>query len=124
MKFWEAMREMQENGKSIRCKKWGKEAHAWWSEQGVMIFDVYERLDMFATQEWELYEEPEQLLSFADMVNGLKDGKKFKRKCWGEFYICYCPIGRIIYCQGKGMDMRFSPFGMESFEATDWIEIK
>lgn len=32
MKFWEAMREMQENGKKVRCTEWdrGYEKHLYW----------------------------------------------------------------------------------------------
>lgn len=58
MKFWEAMREMQENGKKVRCKRWnGKSEIGIYWQMGDDCdlptgFDWEDALD-----EWELYEE-------------------------------------------------------------------
>lgn len=102
MKFSAAMKALEE-GKKVRCHRWGRDGHI--DKHSDVSIHCYER-----DGEWELYEEPEKLLSFAEVVVGLKEGKKFRRKHWTAW------VGL------EHLDvLRFS---IEDFEATDWIEVK
>lgn len=54
MKFWEAMREMQENGKRIRCKEWLPGHFMSLSHDNTSVDD---RSDLWVSkyQEWEIF---------------------------------------------------------------------
>ena len=110
-----------EEGKKVRRKNWPSKEyiHNWKQEDGSEWMIC---ASICLNSEWELYEEPEKTYSFMEVVKGLKDGKKFKRKTWGEWYIFYCLTGATLYVQGK-QKIDFSPYSIESFEATDWVEV-
>lgn len=114
MKFSDAMAVL-ESGKKVRCEKWHPDAFI---SRERMVFTL-DRNDV--EDDWELFEEPEQLLSFADVVKGLKEGKKFRRKDWpeGEFIKNFAPC----VTSGNRMAGDFL-FELEDFEAEDWIECK
>lgn len=118
MKFHEAMKHLVE-GKSVRRKAWDATVLAYCPQfsNSSMQFTA---LDMMA-DDWELYEEPEKLLTFAEVVKGLKEGKKFQRlktkipiKCFPNF--------PSIYWDDPNRPFYFSPT-IEDIEATDWIEV-
>lgn len=117
MKFLEAIKALEE-GKKIRCKSWGN--GVWVSKN----LDWEGQTDTFlircSKEEWELYEEPPKMLSFPEVLEGLKKGKKFRRKCWNEI--------NYIYAHGVVQIMRIkwttANIFLEDFEAKDWIEVK
>lgn len=123
MKFWEAMREMQENNKAVRCKRWYPESHAYLTLSGVVLYQVMGRLDMFAMEEWEIYQEPEKTYSFMEIVPLLKEGKTFKRKKAHSDYNLYLKLrglcqGRLFWKCGREALMDIS-----DIEADDWVEV-
>lgn len=106
MKFSAAMKALEE-GKKVRQVIWDEEC--WIDKRGDNVSAKHELIN-HNLKEWELYEEPEKLLSFAEMIQGLKYEKKFRRKHWTAW------VGL------EHLDvLRFS---IEDFEATDWIEVK
>lgn len=119
MKFWEAMREMQENGKNVRCKRWDPQ-YEWHLGDDINLPDGCDWEDVL--YEWEIYEEPEKTYSFEEVVKGLKDGKMFSRKMWGEHsQIRLHPENRHIEYRNSTDDILFF---IEDFEANDWVEVK
>lgn len=68
----------------------------------------------------ELREEHERMLTFMQILEGLKEGKKFRREDWG---VDKC----ISNSRGALVDERnvfLNYLLLEDFEATDWIEVK
>jgi hypothetical protein len=122
MRFWEAQKSLDE-GKKIRHKTW--ENGKWVS----LHLDNYKpnepTQNYFAIvghfrEGWELYEEPNKLISFAEVIKGLKEGKKFRRAIWSsEKFICMSYIYAHIW-HHKGDAAAFS---VQDFEAKDWIEV-
>jgi hypothetical protein len=126
MRFWEALKALEE-GKSVRIKEWPTTAY-WSFKQTGQLWTSIVDLFVLASQEWELYQEPKQQLTFAQVVEGLKQGKKFRRKGWigeprlwieleNEFH----ENCRIFECGLKSNPYKFTMF---DFEATDWIEVQ
>jgi hypothetical protein len=122
MKFWEAMKALQE-GKKVRSISWiGRRAHMDKTSFAEDMSGVpANQLQNYLDDELELYKEPQKTHSFSEVVKGLKEGKKFKRKEWGDWFLAY---SHTTYLEGKGIPHCFTPFTMEDFEATDWIEVK
>jgi hypothetical protein len=114
MKFWEAMYEL-EQGKKVRCKNWPKSWYA--NRQGCVVEGL--ECNIYLDREWELYEEHEQTLSFAEMVKGLKAGKTFTRKnlnapiCLFKGKFCYSMLGDLVHA-----------ITLEDLESTDWVEVR
>lgn len=125
MKFWEAMREL-EAGKSVRLKEWPSTAYWSFKQSGQLWMGIVD-LFILASKEWELYEEPQRTLSFMEVVQGLKEGKRFKRPKWPN----EMSFGTSRYTiQSKDRPARINLYGgepwdltVEDFEATDWIEV-
>lgn len=116
MKFHEAMKHLEE-GKSVRVKNWPLKDFWSFRQKGnlwVTISDLF----VLSYKEWELYEEPKQTLTFAQVVETLKQGKRFRRKNWEKGYEIRSCNGRIM-C---GLSEWIS--SVEDFESTDWIEVK
>ena len=108
MKFWEAMKALEE-GNAVRCKAWMSHCfmHLRQAAQnphmGIILWTD-------TSEEWELHEEPEKAFSFAEVVKGLKEGKKFRRH------------GMAGYLGREHLPM--AQFRVEDFEANDWVEVK
>lgn len=73
---------------------------------------------------WSLvfrHEKPEQTYTFAEVVQGLKLGKRYKRKSWPnkEYEIQMSGPGICISYTSKAWYSQ-----PEDYEATDWIEVK
>ena len=71
MKFWEAMREMTENGKKVRQPDWRPIDNYVFFDGNVIKDDQGTEIDMFnfyRADGWELYEEPK--LTFKDLKVG------------------------------------------------------
>ena len=113
MTFWEAMREMQENGKKVRCETWHPECYF---EKYIVIY-TFDRSDL--EHDWEEYQEPEKLLSFSEMVKGLREGKKFARKSWASELAIFV-MGNEIYPRSA---YGIQNLKMEDFESTVWFEV-
>lgn len=75
MRFDEAMKALEE-GKKVRSVDWGS---SFWIK--VDACDSYHRMidltKSLVDSEWELYEEPEKLLSWTEVEEGLENGKYF-----------------------------------------------
>jgi hypothetical protein len=106
-----------EEGKKVRCVDW--------TSLGVekkifpLFIDLSTNFSISSTDiesEWELYEETENLLSWAEVVKGLKKGKKFIRKHWPKGSL---PI-EATFRSSVGHLREY--LNLEDFEAADWIE--
>ena len=117
MKFWEAMKAIEE-GKKVRSKDWPQTQ---WVAKG----DMADTFDRSSVDEWELYEEPEQLFTFMQVLPMLRAGRKFRRnnKTW--------IIDGYIYMFGNDPEgflhnhLNFlCALTLADFEATDWVEVR
>lgn len=115
MKFWEAMKALEE-GKKVRASNWEKEV---WIDKDSDQTGLPMILNLFALHEWELYEEPEKTYSFMEVVQGLREGRKFVRKGHASDLALFV-MGFEIYPRSK---FGIQNMRMEDFEATDWIEV-
>ncbi len=122
MKFWEAMKALEE-GKKIRCKEWP--SNVWDSKYGTNGSHLLS-LDVYSSHEWELYEEPLVTLSFAEVVIRLKEGKKFRRLSWNKgFYIHISRMKNdLVYCFTNEGTQYVYIMTIGDIDATDWIEMK
>lgn len=135
MKFWEAMKALQE-GKKVRCPDWefGHYISSDGDQDGLHWQRSFDWTRFSTTNDWELYEEPVQTFSFAEVVKGLREGKKFRRKNWKDV-ICLFTFEKDLEGEqidlddlvgwenqsGEEMDFIFS---IGDLLATDWIEVK
>jgi len=111
MKFWEALKALEE-GKWVSRKHFDRfKPIRNLSEMAFFLADccVDEMVNRL-NAEWELYEEPKRTYSFMEVVQGLKEGKMFRRR----------------YMQGflRKETLHFASFKIEDFEATDWEEVE
>ncbi len=125
MKFWEAMRELRD-GKKVRCCNWEK---GWYvdihTESMHYLFGHWKKS---IQSEWELCQEPIRMVSFSEMVAGLRRGKKFRKHSWtGQPYLWITLENRpdsenfiVFEC---GLTTNPYQFTMFDFEGTDWIEV-
>lgn len=117
MKFWEALKNLQE-GKKVRNKDWVP--RCFWSLRDFEYKCGSGFPYHWTEEEWELYEEPG--LTFAKVIEGLKAGKKFRRRNWFDksFYINWrTPDDLILDSFG---DM--APLTIHDYESTDWEEVR
>ena len=112
MKFWEAMKAL-EHGKRIVRKGWEPNCSEPWQWKNISIGDIHEN-DWIA-----LDQEPERTLSFSEVVAGLKEGKRFKRKNAPVSVVLSQDRRTICHCIQGRMEL-----DLKDFEATDWIEVK
>ncbi len=123
MKFWEAMHALEE-GKRVRRSDW--DSNKWIARDscdcgGKDCWIYHMREDNFSTKEWELYEDPAQTFSFAEVVKGLKEGKRFKRKNWSD--VDGIQASRVDDVRWVADGKMFS-LNLQDVESIDWIEIK
>lgn len=114
MKFYEALKALDE-GKKVRVKTWHNK-NAYVMQDFPHAIDnegrPWETAHFFMGEsnkqlEWEIYEKPPKPYTFMEVVKGLKEGKRFRRKYWNELLFGAPPF-----------------LSKEDFEATDWIEVK
>lgn len=118
MKFSAAIKALEE-GKKIRCCLWEK--GEFWSSYSTfkeVWSDCEYRVKRMMKEEWELYEEPQKTYSFAEVVKGLREGKKFRRTK-DHISMDARENGSVQY-SGVGLARGFF---LEDFEATDWVEV-
>ncbi len=116
MKFWEAMKALEE-GKKVRCCLWSESLFI----DESMRFELWllDNHEPFHDKEWELHEEPVHMISFQDVIKGMREGKRFKRERWTSDLAIFI-IGMEIYPRSK---FGIKTLQMEDFEAIDWIEV-
>lgn len=119
MKFWEAIKALQE-GHPVRAK--------WWHKDNFVTLDTIENCHWFgpihwrdAVDDWEVYEEAVQLLSFQEMVKGMKEGKRFARRNWLQKAFVFLS-GEAVFFQSEEGDLL--AWTIDDFEMNDWIEVK
>lgn len=114
MKFWEAMKAMEE-GAMVRCKCWAYQLYA----DKYYTCNISQLAEDEINGEWELYDDTPQL-NFQQVIAGLKEGKKFRRADWyGENYILI-KKEIILYFHGEADPSPWHLY-LKNFEATDWI---
>lgn len=134
MKFWEALKAIEE-GKKVRAETWYKSEYISLDEE----MDVVTHLgciyhptlsNAFLSLEWKIYKEPQKTYTFTEVIQGLKEGKKFKRKDWRGHWELRND-GQVICGGFKEEDeedeeeIQESVYLCTSFtDATDWIEVK
>ena len=133
MKFWEAMKHLEE-GKKVRCVKWGKNGNI---HIKLPIGRPIELLDESGCstqllissshhlfEEWELYEEPVKTYSFQEIIPFLKEGKKVKRKNWGISWSLHRTINSDwIIRKDIIEDFNLPNICLQNLEATDWVVV-
>ena len=119
MKFWEAMKLLEE-GKKVRQNHWFPHEYIdnWYTQDGEEWL-ICGSINI--GREWELYEEPKPKLTFANVVKGLKEEKKFKRKHW-DFHVFIG--GQQPMCHWLNIDGRRCFLNAEDYEADDWEEVR
>lgn len=97
MKFYQAMKSLEE-GKKVRCKSWS---------EGIFLYDgqssLYHTPLCYMSEvhkEWELYEEHQTTYTFAEVVKGLREGKKFVRSGQASDLALFV-MGHEIYPRSK-----------------------
>lgn len=79
MKFWEAMKALEE-GKKVRGKSWDQDL--WADSDSTRIYFTFSSA---SKEEWEIYAEPEKMYSFMEAIEGMGKRKKFRRySLWNE----------------------------------------
>ncbi len=127
VKFWEAMKALEE-GNKVRACAW---AHQDWIDiggfsRGYPLDDLDFKSCLMDFPNWELYEESQKMLSFAEVVKGLKEGKKFRRIAWKNPYDHVGSTSCTYFPSQKRINNQYGelcPLWLEDFEATDWIEV-
>lgn len=114
MKFWEAMKALEE-GKKVRNINWDKEGFIYLDEYSVCDennFDVDDSVidGYFVTSEWEIYKEPVKTYTFLEMIEQVKFGKSAYRKDW------------LVTRRAISKDV--GDFSIEDTEAKDWIVVE
>ena len=120
MKFWQAMKALEE-GKTVKCLDWDEIIPSK-EEESVPLGVCKVSIDwmQLIDTKWELYEEPVQLLSFSDVVKGLKEGKKFGREIWSNGPYILLKHGYIHWdCEGDPVSLP-----IKDLEANDWVEVR
>lgn len=122
MKFWEAMKALEE-GHKVHCKDWSFGSFIDRKGDDSRIENPYLEWVPCIDKEWELYDEPEKTYSFEGILHGLKEGKSFRRKCWiGDEAIVYADrAGNIHFLEDGKLPYTWT---IRDVEATDWIEVK
>lgn len=117
MEFWEAMKAFRE-GKYIRKKNWHKDFY--WSLKNISeTYICFSDFVTLSSDDWELYEEPDQTYSLAEVLKGLRQGKKFVRKGRGSDMALFIAGPEIFPRTKYGVET----LTMEDLEANDWIEV-
>ena len=111
MKFWEAMKALEE-GKKCRACIWSEGEHV------VSVSDIvyelcdteeYRLLDL-VTCDWELYEEPVKTYTFQEIIPFLRDGKRVRRLSGSSI---------LVKGDNSGFCLTF-----KDVESNDWIVLE
>lgn len=126
MKFSEAVKAL-EVGKKVKMNEWVGSVYLQFIGDVLIDEEGEERefcSDSFLAN-WEVYEEPVRMMSFSDMVKGLKIGKKYRRSHWDSCaFISKGSASLVLYtCLRQNVSCYWYP-SVEDLEAMDWIEVK
>src|ERR1700677_3507089 len=126
MKFWEAMKALDE-GKKVHCPSW--KGYVKWqmalnslniphiiAQSGRDGIDFCVYLYQCLGADWEIYEEPVKNYSFPEAIELMKEGKKMTRPSWMEN--SYVHLNMHGYFDKYGYPINWS---IKDIEATDWI---
>lgn len=123
MKFWEAMKALEE-GKKVRIKIWnsGEYCHIDGCNIGLGFFESMTGITTrnAINLEWEFYEEPVKTYTFQEIIPFLREGKRVKRSSWNNFeYILEMEVDGFIFNTRSGLILL-----IEDLEADDWIVVE
>lgn len=108
MKFWEAMKALEE-GKKVRCLRWSCSGYI----ENTRMFN-------YSEYEWELFCDPVKTYTFMEAIQLMKEGNKMRRPNYREDSSIFAnKIGRIKWSNGD----RF-PIDIADIEANDWIAVE
>jgi hypothetical protein len=126
MRFEEAMAELR-MGKKVRRNTWNKEEY-------IVLFGDHLRdecgtlYDLDAASfsyTWELYEEKEEELCMGDVLDGLIEGKKYRRKTWAPGDFIQKSLGNlIIFTSITNSISTYFYARIYDLQACDWVEVK
>ena len=124
MKFWEALKEL-EDGKMIRRRHFTHMLPMKYIDLVKFLTKCIEdEVNSHLSAEWDVFEEPSKTISFLEMKDGLKEGKKFRRKHAKGWWIGVDErFGRHGYIINQITGL-VAGFNIDDIEATDWIEVK
>jgi len=129
MDFFRAMQEL-EYGERIKNVNWEVTEYIYVDDENGLIKDQDNKhvgLVMASNTQsdiWEVYEEPETLLFFTQLLPLLLEGKKFKRKGWEEEYIMGVSKGfTILLYLPEGEITPWTP-KLEDLFSIDWVEVE
>lgn len=113
MKFWEAMKYV-EQGKTVTPSDCEYPIN-----KEILTQDALDTgWATYWDDEWEIYEESEITYSWMEVVQGLKQGKKYRRKGWSSSIYITSKDEGVYVVNGSGYRW------IADYEATDWIEVK
>lgn len=127
MKFWEALKALEEGG-MIRCVEWPKGSKIVKSGQGIQFsgsFEFFEHqapFDEWVRSEciefdWELYfPENTKFIPFTEVLVGLREGKSYRRKDWD--FCCFSSLNKVCFSVHPYRDL-----SIEDMTADDWVEV-
>lgn len=116
MKFWEAMKAI-EDGKKVTWSGFNNGTYIDKSNIGFLCLGDFYLKDLIGN-EWELYEECPKLLNFHAVIEGLKYGRKYKRAS-SEW-----PNKALVQLKEEEFIANFDQIQIRDIEATDWIQVK
>lgn len=134
LRFWQAMKLFEE-GKKVRCVHWDPDAYIWigtteeslcdesqTSSEALKIFTEQLGFDLIF-EDWEIYTPPYPTFLWAEVIEGLKNGKAFRRPCWpGSYRVFLAPSGGIVF-EDSTDNEEFYLYPRD-YEMDDWIEVK
>lgn len=115
MKFYEALKTLEE-GKKIRCVQWDKSDYWNITDSDAKIWnDCFYRTKLAILCNWEIYDELG--LCFSEIIEGLKNGKHYRRKSWNTEAYIKCSI---LSCEVTDHWDLFFKFTIDDIAAKDW----
>lgn len=117
MKFYEALKTLEE-GKTIIRSDFPMYIK---TKEQLCIFiskcSNEQEVDKYINGEWDIFEHP--CIGFQEMIIGLKQGKAYRRKSWGNesFYMIYGHFTNAIIFSDYSKHI----LTIDDFMATDWV---
>lgn len=109
MKFWEAMKAMEE-GKKVRNEKWTKDQYLYLSISNEILDekgrDVGINYIGIAGSNWEIYEEKKPVdPKFKELYQYLKEENGFTNSQYGEFIQDNCMVDHLLALYTQLLEM-------------------
>lgn len=119
MKFWEAMKALEE-GKKVRKSEWDPKYYLVKDKNSGNIVDEENNLHADCKQydDWELYEEPVKQYNFLEAVHLMKKGNVMRRECWRTGFI---HSDGLIF--KEKIHNKFQPI-VDDIVAKDWVVVE